>query len=102
MINPTVETDLVGEIVRIDWPRQSDSKGIFEFETIMTGRVRAVTGHPMGLTVWIEIIDDEGRRIAERERPHSNVAIGDLFPLCIGNGDIPSENARLHILRGAR
>lgn len=97
-INPAIETDLVGEIVRVDQPRWKDSK--VTFLTILTGRVRAVTAAPDGyLLVWIEIIDNDSCRRAEEY--FENVAIGDLFPYRIG-GDMPRECARLHILRGVR
>ena len=97
-LNPAIETDLVGELVRVDQPRWADKK--ITFHTDMTGRVRAVTAASEGyLLVWIEIINDDGRRLAEVR--HENVAIGDLFPCRIG-GDLIGECPRLHILRGAR
>ena len=91
MINPAVETDLVGELVRVDQSRWVDHK--LSFYTLMIGRVRAVTAQPGGyLLLWVEIVDDEGRRHAELH--NDNVAIGDLLLHHIGEG------SRIHILRG--
>ena len=100
MINPAIETDLVGELVRVDQTRWDKTAMKAIFHTDLMGRVRAVTTSSDGyLLLWIEIIDDDGLRLAAER--HENVAIGDLFPCRIG-GDRLDECPRLHILRGQR
>lgn len=107
MINPAIETDLVGELVRVEklsWSK--DPLGKVVSRALMTGRVRAVTAHAPGyMFVWIEIVDEEGCRVATEDEysSYSNVAIGDLFPTIVGGEGVSDDlGTRLHILRGTR
>jgi hypothetical protein len=52
MINPTIETDLVGELCEIRESR-NECWGL-----IVRGRIRAVTGSGAMMHLWIEIIPE--------------------------------------------
>ena len=85
-MNPTIETDLVGETVRVDyWTQGLTSTSRTNWQTVASGRVRAVTALPDGgLALWLEIVTEEDQT---RTR-YGDVNIGDIVvePIKIGGG----------------
>lgn len=65
MMNPTIETDLVGDLIEISdreyiSNRDNAQPGYWHHSLVGRGRVRAVTADTAGtMLLWLEVIDEE-------------------------------------------
>lgn len=88
MINPAIETDLVGELVRVD--ECGDYRHGGAWRTVARGRIRAVTAANDGdIRLWIEVHDEECQRFTRQ----GDCAIGDVIVCTI------SGSHRINLVR---
>ena len=87
-INPTIETDLVGEVVAY---MEIVSEA---WRVVARGRVRAVTasGSESALVLWLEIVDEEAKCLGPS---WLDVAIGDIFRVYVD----PSHTHKIRLIR---
>lgn len=100
MINPTVETDLVGDLVEITDVYYST--GVGQRETVARGRIRAVTSKVGELTVWIEVIDEACREAFRGGVGHDRVELPQIGDIEVVSIPAMQEHTsyRMRLLRG--
>ncbi len=98
MINPAVETDLVGDLIELRSFR-STSDGGWVRALVARGRVRAVTVNTdnYGMGMWLEILDDTCITACEwggGGPDKSDIVIGDIVFV------VASNTCMLRLVRG--
>lgn len=89
MINPAIETDLVGELAHFDVYIDG------QWKTNGAGRIRAVTADRNGsMCIWLEVMSREDAQLCCGYGYH-DVAIGDVLSMWVS----PEPSCRLRLIR---